>query len=54
MKAALHVFRVHDHGLVLVKNHPDIEWSVSRTHEELVANAGEADILVLNNRACTP
>ncbi len=54
LKAALHVFRVADAGLVLLKNHPDLEWTVSRDHQGLVAAAADADILVLNNRMCTP
>ena len=54
LKAALHVFRTVDPGLVLVKNHPEIEWTVSRDHAGLVAAAADADILLLNNRMCTP
>jgi phosphoglycerate dehydrogenase-like enzyme len=53
-KAVLHVFRAADPGLILVKNHPDIDWAVSRSHEDIVRHAADADILVLNNRTCTP
>ena len=54
LKAVLHTFRSVDPGLVLVKNHPDIEWAVSRSHDDIAHHAADADILVLNNRTCTP
>ena len=53
-KAVLHVFRAADPGLILVENHPDIEWAVSRSHEDIAHHAADADILILNNRTCTP
>jgi phosphoglycerate dehydrogenase-like enzyme len=54
LKAVLHVFREVDPSLVLCENHPDVDWVVSRDHDTIAANAGEADILILNNRTCTP
>ena len=54
MKAVLHAFRAADPGLILVENHPDIDWIVSRSHEDIANHVADADILILNNRTCTP
>ncbi len=54
LKAVLHTFRTADPGLILRDNHPDIDWAVSRNHDDIVHHAADADILVLNNRTCTP
>lgn len=54
MKAVLYVYRRADPVVRFVDDFPDIDWSVVWSPEDVDRELGDADLLVLTNRICTP
>src|SRR5438128_1552362 len=54
MKAVIYPFSPRDPILQLTRDFPDIAWSVVASVEDFARHIGDADILVISNRACTP
>ena len=54
MKAVLYTFHDDDPVAGLREDFPRLNWVIARSAEEVGREAGDADILVLSNRVCTP
>lgn len=54
MKAVLYPFALPDPAEKLFADFPDLDWAAVASAEALDRELGDADILLLSNRACTP
>lgn len=54
MKAVLYLYRRADPAARFVDDFPELEWTVVWSAEEAGDAVGDADILVMTNRICTP
>lgn len=54
MKAVLYLYRRADPAVRFVDDFPELEWTVVWSAEEAGDAVGDADILVMTNRICTP
>lgn len=54
MKAVIYTNRKGDPIIRFADDFPDLEWAIVWSVEECEAEIGDADILILSNRICTP
>jgi phosphoglycerate dehydrogenase-like enzyme len=54
VKAVFYTFHADDPAAQLRVDFPQLDWVIARSEEEVGRETGDADILILSNRVCTP